>query len=100
MNLECLCGGELIKNKDNRANFIRERMKALGNPRYSKKTRLKKKFLKQWEEKVWAAKFAISAAAIIIRPGYTCNKCGKVETFYSALSQNIIKIEPEPPCCL
>lgn len=95
-DLNCSCGENLYKMKSKYDSFDMAKMIA-GNPRYSKKARLRKKFAKQYDIKFRKCYSMILMTSYLRQPlGYACIKCGKRYSFYNAIASNMIKIEPLP----
>ena len=88
----CKIGKMEIVKKDT-VNNIR---KTCGNPRYHKKIRFQKKFLKSWQKKNALTILSMMACAAIMPPILKCNNCGKTETFNQYISQNLFSVEQMP----
>ena len=87
--LKCSCGENLHEFNPGRYSLL----KSIGKPRYSKKKRLQKKFLKQWRENNAPLLLTMPLTS---RGGFKCGSCGKQESFYSAISKNMIQVQPMP----
>jgi len=90
------CGGKLCVLKP--VVTLEETAKLLaGNPKYSKKNRLKKKFAKQYDKKYRAMKIAACMMQLVQHPkGFVCGKCGMTQGYYQTMAQSMIKIESLP----
>jgi len=70
---------------------------AAGYPRYSKKSRLRKKFAKKHQEKYRACLLQALIIEGIRRPrGFICETCGRYNGFYQTMATNMFKIKPLP----
>ena len=89
--LKCSCGGPLHKFDPVTYNII----KNMKMPRYSRKKRLRKKFIKKWRiENIGDITLLMMNG---MRPhGFKCGKCQRREGFYDSIARNIIKLEPLP----
>lgn len=92
--VKCHCGGEFIPAKIEITNEIIN--SATGNPRYSKRSRFIKKFMKRWLEKRRTTEFGLRIV-LLMGPGhFKCNKCGTIEGFYQHMGKHLFSVEPLP----
>lgn len=89
----CKIGKMEIVKKDT-VNNIR---KTCGNPRYHKKIRFQKKFLKSWQKKNALTILSMMACAAIMPPILECSNCKKRETLNQYVCKNLISVRPLPP---
>ncbi len=76
-----------------------ERLKAAGRPRHSRKSRLRKKFHKQWLERnravVMTTLFVMPAMG---PPKFRCEGCGRIDGFYQTMGRSMLTVEPLEDC--
>lgn len=92
--MNCACGGELKR---------RERLSPLdvirlvGKPPKHRKRRIRKKLEKRWMHEA-AEKARLMLVMESMRPpSFECVRCGRVESFYSAIGRAMVPIQTLPP---
>jgi len=90
--MECRCGGNMLHKHPARETA----MKMLQKHRpWSRNRRIMKKQMKRFA-RTSTAQLAMHMT-LLSGPGiFVCEKCGKKDSFYSAIGRNIIKVEPMP----
>jgi len=102
--MKCSCGGNLcfdsfrdrsMKSWNIATTIIpKPRSRRKSNREWSLKKRIAKKQKKAWLRKVGLV--AGIGVPLIGRNKLTCEKCGRIDGWYSAVARNIIQIEPLP----
>ena len=86
--MKCACGGFLCE--------VRTIVLPESEPPHHRKKRIRKKWRKRWERDEAVVRGVSAMAGLMQRPFYRCEKCGKSESFYSAVGRNLIEIQPLP----
>ena len=85
--LTCTCGG-ILYTVDTSKRALALAKKIAGNPRYSKRTRLKKKFEKKHKEKLGAVLTATMFMETSFPNGFICEKCKRYRGFYNTIARS------------
>jgi len=93
----CHCGGTMHQFDPTKAEYERLK-KELGNPRYSRRKRQRKKNAKKWRAKAGFRAFLLCSLARPLRNpmGFICIKCGSRQGFYQMMAKSMFRIEPMP----
>ena len=71
------------------------RLKAVGQPRYSRRSRLRKKFHRLWLEKNQTVIMgSLLVMPIMGPPKFRCTGCGRVDGHYQTLGRSMLTVEP------
>ncbi len=97
--MKCSCGGALESRREppKGLDYVN---RILGPPPRHKKTRTRKKRMKEYTESQRALLLAVNCMAAMMKPHFVCGTCGRREGFYSAIGRNMITVEPMPPGAL